>query len=740
VETLQIHGIVNKLILDNLIKLTAFICLICLSANAFAQKKNSNFRLHIRRTNTPIIIDGNMNDSGWINAAAVKSFFSVLPMDTGMAKVPTEVRMCFDDQNIYILAICYKTIDGPDMVESLRRDFAFQKNDNFIFFLDPFDDQTNGFTFGANAAGAQWDGSLYEGGKADLNWDSKWNSVVKSNKDQYIFEASIPFKTIRYKKGLKEWGINFSRNDLKSTEKSSWAPVPRQFPTASLAYTGVLEWDDPPPAQGTNISLIPYLLGGINKDNTTGNSSTLKSDIGLDAKLAVTSSLNLDLTIHPDFSQVDVDKQVINLSRFELFYPEKRKFFLENNDIFGNFGYSTIRPFFSRRIGLDAPISAGGRLSGKIDKDWRIGVMDMQTEKVIATGMPNENYAVMVLQRKVFSRSNIGIIYIDKSAVSSIADSLKTKFNTYNRNIGMEYNLASANNLFTGKLLYLKSFSPTTSNNNDVLSSNLVYSSKKWNLSLQEEYVGKNYTAEVGYVPRSGYVRINPQIARNYFPKSGSILSYGPQFVANFYFDQNLTRSTDNQVAASYILNFRNKTTLSGIIQHDYIEILKPFDPTNTGKDSLAVGSKHNFTTVGLDVISKPQVLFTYLFSFRYGGYYSKGNLFTATSELGYRIQPYCSIALSSAYYMLNLPNPWGNNAYLLVGPKIDLTLTNRFFYTTYIQYNQQQNNLNLNMRLQWRYKPASDLFLVYSNNYYATPFVSTNNAFILKFTYWWNK
>jgi hypothetical protein len=740
VETLQIHGIVNKLTLDNLIKLTAFICLICLSANAFAQKKNSNFRLHIRRTNTPIIIDGNMNDSGWINAAAVKSFFSVLPMDTGMAKVPTEVRMCFDDQNIYILAICYKTIDGPDMVESLRRDFAFQKNDNFIFFLDPFDDQTNGFTFGANAAGAQWDGSLYEGGKADLNWDSKWNSVVKSNKDQYIFEASIPFKTIRYKKGLKEWGINFSRNDSKSTEKSSWAPVPRQFPTASLAYTGVLEWDDPPPAQGTNISLIPYLLGGINKDNTTGNSSTLKSDIGLDAKLAVTSSLNLDLTIHPDFSQVDVDKQVINLSRFELFYPEKRKFFLENNDIFGNFGYSTIRPFFSRRIGLDAPISAGGRLSGKIDKDWRIGVMDMQTEKVIATGMPNENYAVMVLQRKVFSRSNIGIIYIDKSAVSSIADSLKTKFNTYNRNIGMEYNLASANNLFTGKLLYLKSFSPTTSNNNDVLSSNLVYSSKKWNLSLQEEYVGKNYTAEVGYVPRSGYVRINPQIARNYFPKSGSILSYGPQFVANFYFDQNLTRSTDNQVAASYILNFRNKTTLSGIIQHDYIEILKPFDPTNTGKDSLAVGSKHNFTTVGLDVISKPQVLFTYLFSFRYGGYYSKGNLFTATSELGYRIQPYCSIALSSAYYMLNLPNPWGNNAYLLVGPKIDLTLTNRFFYTTYIQYNQQQNNLNLNMRLQWRYKPASDLFLVYSNNYYATPFVSTNNAFILKFTYWWNK
>ena len=721
-------------------KQTALAFFLCLTVGLFAQKKNSAFKIHIRRTNLPIIIDGKGNEEAWQTTATAKSFYSVLPMDTGLAKVPTEVRMCFDDQNLYILAICTKTVKGADMVESLRRDFNFVKNDNFIFFLDPFDDQTNGFTFGANAAGAQWDGTLYEGGKADLNWDSKWISKVSSNKDAYIFEASIPFKTIRYKKGLKEWGINFSRNDLKSPEKSSWAPVPRQFPTASLAYTGILVWDEPPPAQGTNFSLIPYLLGGVSNDHSTGKNDNLKTDVGLDAKLAVTSSLNLDLTIHPDYSQVDVDKQVINLSRFELFFPEKRQFFLENSDIFGNFGYSSIRPFFSRRIGLDAPISAGGRLSGKIDKNWRVGIMDMQTEKVEASGMPKENYAVMVLQRKVFSRSNIGIIYVDKSAVSSIPDTLKNKYSTYNRNIGLEYNLASANNLWTGKFLYLKSFSPTSTQNNDVVSSNILYNSRKWNLSLQEEYVGKSYSAEVGYVPRNGYIRVNPQLTRNYFPKSGNILSHGPQFVANFYYDQNLTRNTDNQVAASYIVKFRNSTSFSAIILHDYVEILKPFDPTNTGKDSLKIGSKHNFTTVGLDLVSKPQKLFTYILSMRYGGYYANGTLFNISSELGYRFQPYCSIALSSAYYLLDLPKPWGNNAYLLVGPKIDLTLTNRFFYTTYIQYNQQQNNLNLNMRLQWRYKPASDLFLVYSNNYYATPFTTKNNAFILKFTYWWNK
>ncbi len=721
-------------------KFIAFSLLLCFTNILFAQKKNSRFRIHIHKTNEPILIDGKMEEPAWKNAATVNSFFSVLPMDTGKAVVPTEVRMCFDEKNMYIIAICTKIFNGPDIVESLRRDFAFQKNDNFIFFLDPFDDQTSGFTFGANAAGAQWDGSLYEGGKADLNWDSKWISMVKSDKEKYVFEAAIPFKTIRYKKGLKEWGINFSRNDLKSTEKSSWAPVPRQFPTASLAYTGILEWDEAPPAQGTNFSLIPYILGNVSKDQNTGTASVLKTEVGLDAKLAITSSLNLDLTFHPDFSQVEVDKQVVNLSRFELFFPEKRQFFLENNDIFGNFGYSNIRPFFSRRIGLDAPISGGGRLSGKIDKYWRIGVMDMQTDKVAETGHPTQNFAVMVLQRKVFSRSNIGIIYIDKTASNYNPDTAKNKFSTYNRNIGLEYNLASANNLWTGKLLYLKSFSPSANNNNDVLAANLLYSSKKWTLALQQEYVGKNFTAEVGYVPRNSYYRINPQISRNYFPRSGNILSYGPQIVANIYFDQNLTRSTDNQFAFSYILNFRDKTSLSVLAQHDYVEILKAFDPTNTGKDSLAVGSKHKWTTFGIDLVSKPQKLFTYLFSLRTGGYYASGTLFNVTSELGYRFQPYCSIALSSAYYLLDLPKPWGNNAYLLIGPKIDITFTNRLFYTTYLQYNQQQNNLNLNMRLQWRYKPASDLFLVYSNNYYTSPLLSKNNAFVLKFTYWWNK
>src|SRR5207342_1969534 len=146
----------------------------------------------------------------------------------------------------------------------------------------------------------------------------------------------------------------------------------------ALAYTGNLIWDAPPPEPGLNVSVIPYALAGVSKDYENKKSASYRKDIGGDAKISVTSSLNLDLTVNPDFSQVEVDKQVTNLDRYELFFPEKRQFFLENGDHFSNFGYANIRPFFSRRIGLNAPINFGARLSGKIDKDWRIGLMDMQ--------------------------------------------------------------------------------------------------------------------------------------------------------------------------------------------------------------------------------------------------------------------------------------------------------------------------------------------------------------------------
>lgn len=239
-----------------------------------------------------------LDEQAWADAEGATDFFMVLPMDTSHARVRTEVRMTYDDKALYLIAVCYQGVSGPYYVESLRRDFAFGKNDNFLLFMDPFDDQTNGYSFGANAAGAQWDGAMYEGGKVDLAWDNKWTSAVRSDSSKWVFEMAVPFTSIRYKRGISKWGINFSRLDLKTTEKSAWAPVPRQFPTASLAYTGDLIWDAPPPAAGTNISLIPYVLGGLTKNYETGHKTAYRKDAGVDAKIALSSALNLDLTVN----------------------------------------------------------------------------------------------------------------------------------------------------------------------------------------------------------------------------------------------------------------------------------------------------------------------------------------------------------------------------------------------------------------------------------------------------------
>ncbi|MCM4151437.1 hydrolase [Arenibacter sp. N53] len=706
-----------------------------------AQKKNEAFRLNIRKTTSPIAIDGIGNDMAWQDTDVATDFYMVLPMDTGKANEPSEIRMAYDENNLYLLATFYNVTKGSYYVESLRRDFSFGKNDNFLLFMDPFNNQTTGYSFGSNAAGAQWDGTMYGGGSVDLNWDSKWISAVTSDEEKWVFEMAIPFKSIRYEDGVTEWGINFSRLDLKSGEKSSWTPIPRQFPTASLAYTGTLVWDSPPPSPKTNFSIIPYVLGGIGEDMENNTETQYDKKIGGDVKFSLSTSLNLDLTVNPDFSQVEVDRQVTNLDRFELFFPEKRQFFLENGDLFANFGYATIRPFFSRRIGLGVPIRAGARVSGNLNKKWRLGLMDMQTASIDETGLPSQNFGVLSLQRKIFARSSIGLMFVNKESINypRDTDSLRTVFPKFNRNVGLEYNLASANNQWTGKAFFLKSFAPNKNGNGITQAAHLEYKSRKWNWRIQEESVEDDYTAEVGFVPRNGYINITSFAGHLFFPKKSAILSHGPKFSTSYFFNEKLER-TDNINLFEYLLDFRDRSKLNLGVTDEYVELLSPFDPTRSGKQSLEIGTQHHWNAYTMDFVSKPQSMFTYSLGGRFGGYYSGGNRTSLISELGYRFQPFVSLSTNLSYNNINLPAPWNNTEFWLIGSEVDVTFTNKLFFATLFQYNEQSKNFNLNSRFQWRYKPASDLFLVYSNNYLIEPFEGRNWALTLKFTYWFNK
>jgi hypothetical protein len=258
-------------------------------------------------------------------------------------------------------------------------------------------------------------------------------------------------------------------------------------------------------------------------------------------------------------------------------------------------------------------------------------------------------------------------------------------------------------------------------------------------LSWQHEIVGENYNAEVGYVPRNNYIKFNPSITRLFFPKSGAILSHGPQITSTHYYNNNFI-TTDYSNTFIYLITYRDKSTLSAVAQNTFVELLSPFDPTRIGKLPLEKGTKHEWTNIGFDWISAPQYTFTYSLSTRVGGYYANGNLLSISGNIGYRIQPYVNIDFSSTYNQIKLPNPWGNNNFLLLGPKLDVTFSKKLFLTTFFQYNEQTKNINFNTRFQWRYKPVSDLFVVYTDNYYIGPVFVKNRAVVLKFTYWWNK
>jgi hypothetical protein len=216
-------------------------------------------------------------------------------------------------------------------------------------------------------------------------------------------------------------------------------------------------------------------------------------------------------------------------------------------------------------------------------------------------------------------------------------------------------------------------------------------------------------------------------------------LSHGPQWFSNFYYNEKF-HQTDNENIVDWLITFRNKATLTLLGIQDYLKLQAPFDPTNTGLAYLQTGTEHRWYTGGVDFFSKPQSIFTYSFSLRYGGYYANGNKLTFQSDIGLRFQPFVSITLSTSYNLLDLPQPWGYTRFLLIGPRIDITFTNNIYFTTFVQYNEQIKNMNINTRLQWRYKPASDFFLVYTDNYFTTPFAVRTRAVVLKINYWWNR
>ena len=694
----------------------------------------ADFRLQAKKTNQYIHIDGILDEGIWSEAEKTGPFHRITPIDTGYARAQTEVMVAYDDAFIYMGIICYDPMPGKRPVESYRRDWSFMKNDNFFAAIDTYNDQTNGFAFGVNAAGGQWDGMQADGGKVNLEWDGKWYSAVQGYEDHWVAEFKIPFRTIRFNEGDMEWGINFSRLDLKTDEKSAWAPVPRQFASATLAFTGTLAWESPLPKAGVRVSMIPYVSGQATRDMESGDPTDYKARAGLDAKVILSNSMNLDLTVNPDYSQVEVDQQVTNLDRFELYFPEKRKFFLENSDLFASLGTENVRPFFSRRIGLDQPVIAGARLSGNAGDNWRIGLMDMQT--ALTDEHTADNFAVAVLQRKVLARSNVGAFFTNRQVMASPGDSASSGYE-YNRVTGGEFNFASADNNWTGKAFYHYSINPGPEGERFATAALISYDTEQFSAGWNQAYVGANYLAEMGYVRRNAYHQSNPSIGYRFYTMSERVAYHGPELNVEFIWDPDF-KLTDRETELTYMLMWRDRSSIALELENNYVLLLEDWDPSNTGGVEIPAGTEFNFNEVSLAYTSTMKRLFTFMVEGRYGGFFG-GTRTSFMAEMNYRVQPYGSLSLVGSFNKLEMPDPYTSADLWLVGPKLDITFTEKIFFTTYVQYNNQIDNINLNMRFQWRFAPVSDLYIVYTENAYPNHWTTKNRGIVVKLSYWFN-
>lgn len=731
---------------------------------AFTQ---SELPYQVKLTNEKIKIDGVLDETVWQNTPSVGEFWQYFPADTVKAQLQTEIRITYDNKNIYVAAKCHAR-DRKFVILSYRRDYRAGSNDNVSFVFDTFNDRTNAFLFGMNPLGVMREALLYNGATDNSFfsefWDNKWTGKAQIYDNYWTTEMAIPFTTLRFKEGTKQWLFKSYRFDTQINENSTLIQMPQNQIIMNLGYSIPIEFEKPLGKPGANISLIPYIAAGnaqdfVNPENPNNGS---KFNFGADAKIAVTPGLNLDLTVNPDFSNVEADRQVINLTRFDINFPEQRQFFLENSDLFSGFGSYVINPFlppqgnlggagnqiispfFSRQIGiakdsttgLGVPnrIVYGARLSGKLDDNWRVGLLNAQTANDEFKGISGANYSVASVQRKVFSRSNIAAIFVNKQ---TLQPELGRNLSRYNRVGGLEYNFTSKDSRWQGKAYYHQSFSEDKRKDAFANGFSLMYSVLKYTFRWAHDWVGKGYDAEVGFVPRKDFLRINPTLGFSFYPRTRLVNRYSVGVALEQYTMPNVG-TTDRTLGPFLSMSFQSSARMLLSVNQNYTYLFSDFDAlrSNGKLASLKKGEGFTYYNASLNYFTDQRKKI-WLFAQPLIGQYYNGNIVSLSGSVNYRYQPYVALAMNFTYNHIDLPI--GQNNVFLIGPRLDWTFSKSVFWTTYLQYNSQFENMNVNTRLQWRFAPVSDFFLVYIDNYNTANGQSRNRSIQAKLTYWFN-
>ncbi|MFC2152442.1 DUF5916 domain-containing protein [Bacteroidota bacterium] len=733
-------------------KLLCIFLIILQAIVIFAKKDEFNiaeYTANIGPVETAPKIDGIINEKEWKTAFTFTNFWDHWPSDSSLSEYQTEVKLTYDDEYIYI-AVKLEDNNSDKVIQSLKRDNGqeFWDSDGFAVVIDPINAKNNGYIFGINAGGAQFDGLVAVNGSwnsVDVNWNNIWYSDISIAEDHWEVEMAIPFSSLKYNKN-KEWGINFIRNDMKRNLYSTWTKFPMNFQGIDLGHTGNIIFQNLPTVNSKKFVFVPSTLGSVERDNEEGIPTTSSGNFGLDSKIAVSSSLNLDLTVNPDFSQVEVDQQVTNLSRFNPYFPEKRNFFLENSDLFSNLGTHEVRPIFTRKIGLkdgeNIPIIAGARLSGNAFENTRISFMDVQTAE--KNDLSAENYAIGAIQQNVLKRSSIKAFMVNRQTVENGSFSA----NDYNRVAGTEFNYLSENGKLRSSAVYHKSLNPEKHTSSGYYNVGTAYNSRKFFTNTYFAQMDKNYIADVGFTPRlynhdadldtsirMGYKEIFNRTRYKIYTKSEKISMQELGGSAQLFYNTE-NKLTEYFLYASYFINFKD---FSWIYARYYFTMVKlPFPTSIIDSDNNLPAERYNYNGFFAQYRTSSNKNLSGRIYGSYGSFFN-GDKLTIGSEIYYRIQPWGKFSINYQLDQVKLAQNYGEQDLHLVGAKSEIAFSRKLFWTTFLQYNTQAENFNINSRIQWRYKPMSDIYFVVTNNYNSNNFNQKDLMFVLKLSYWLN-
>lgn len=715
----------------------------------YAQEEVKSFT--VKFISETITADGVLDEPIWeLTDEGAKAFWQYFPLDSVQAKKQSQIKILYDDKNLYVGIKAYSSGENY-ATQSLRRDFRGSGSDSFSLVFDTFNDGTNAFLFGISPYGVRREALIANGGTRqddfNLAWDMKWRGDAKIYDDYFTAEMVIPLTSFKFEEGVTKWRFNSYRIETQSNERSTWTRIPQNQLIYNLAFMGDMVFEKPLGKSRTPMALIPFVNGIAARDYESGdNLNNLK--VGADAKISVGNSLNLDLTLNPDFSTVEVDNFITNLTRFEIALPERRQFFIDNNDLFASFGNGfDFSPFFSRRIGIardtvgntiENNLIGGVRLSGKLTKDLRVGFLNIQTAEDVENRIPSNNNTMLAFQQRVFSRSNIGVFFINKQSFKDY--DFVEREDEYNRVIGVDYNLASKDNTWNGSFITHKSFQPDDNDGNLATSALIRYNTRKFNVFAKGTFIDEDFRSDLGFVRRTDLFKTLLSAERVFWPKTGIAQNHSLRYFANIRWSPSRDfLNTDYDHQATYEVQFNNQSQARLEFTNSYTFLFGDFDPTGTeGAIPLPENEDYHYNNVEFGYQSDQRKLFSYNVQSTVGRFFN-GNRFSLEGSMTLRFQPKAFVSLQFNYDRIDLPAPFANANIWLISPNVDITFSKSIFWSTLIQYSNQRDNLGVNSRLQWRFAPLSDLFLVYNDNYFVNSFAPRFRSINLKLSYWLN-